>query len=137
MENPNQAIVKFEQEWRELASEICQKIYTTKEAQGIKHQLQKNGFLSLEEKSAFIDLCDKVKYDVIFSKYGKEDSEGYGDFSESWKQWFQQKGVESENNRGQRSSVDHILFGSTPEPEKFLLHFEEEIMGRMEEKQRE
>lgn len=137
MENSNQSIVQFEQEWRELASEICQHIYTTPEAQELKKSLQKNGFMTLEEKSKFIDICDTVKYEVIYKKYGPEGSDGYKAFSESWKEWFQQKGVESQNTRGQRSSVDHILFGSTPEPEKFLMDFEQEILGKLEEKDRE
>ena len=95
--------------------------------------MQKNGFLTLEEKSDFINICDHTKYEVIYRTYGNEGSEGYKIFTEAWRNWFQSKGVESEKNRGQRSSVDHILFGSTPDPSKFLLHFEEEMLGSMRE----
>jgi len=83
----------------------------------------------LEEKSEFINICDKTKYDIIYATYGDENSEGYRSFSESWKEWFQKKGVGSTENRGQRNSVEHILFGSTPDPTQFLMHFEHEIMG--------
>ena len=130
-------VAQFEKEWTELASEICQAVYTKPRIQEIKDNLQKNGFLSLEEKSEFIDICDKTKYDLIYERYGKEGSEGYKVFSKAWSSWFQGKGVESEKNRDQRSSVDHILFGSTPDPEPFLLHFEQEIMGHMKPKERE
>jgi len=124
----------FDAQWIQLGREICQAIYTNPEIQNIKHNLQKNGFLTLEEKSRFIDLCNKIKYDVLYKTYGEEGSKGYKQFSESWNDWFQKKGVESKNNRGQRSSVDHILFGSTPDPAPFLLHFEEEMMGSMKPK---
>lgn len=124
----------FDAEWTQIGREICQVIYTNARIQEIKHALQKNGFLTLEEKSDFINICDKTKYDLIFQKYGKEQSESYKQFSARWQQWFKEKGVESEKDRGQRSSVDHILFGSTPDPEQFLLHFEEEMLGSMNKK---
>jgi hypothetical protein len=72
-----------------------------------------------------------TKYAYIYEKYGKEDSEGYKNFSEQWKEWFQLKGVGSSKDRGQRNSVEHIMFGSTPDPVQFLNHFEHEIMGSM------
>lgn len=121
----------FEKEWTDLGRKICQAVYVNKTVQEIKHSLQKNGFLTLEEKSEFINICDKIKYDVIYETYGKEDTESYKKFSEAWKEWFQEKGVESQKERNQRSSVDHILFGSTPDPVQFLLHFEEEMLGSM------
>ena len=121
----------FDAEWLKLAREICQAIYVNPETQKIKQSLQAHGFLTLEEKSQFINICDKTKYDIIYKTYGDEKSEGYKHFSQAWQDWFQAKGVGSAQNRGQRNSVEHILFGSTPDPVPFLLHFEEEIMGSM------
>jgi len=123
----------FDKEWTELGRQICQAIYTVPRIQEIKHKLQKNGFLNLEEKSEFINISDKTKYDLIYARYGQEGSDGYKKFSEAWKAWFQAKGVGSAQNRGQRNSVEHILFGSTPDPGQFLLHFEEEMLGSMEQ----
>jgi hypothetical protein len=124
----------FDAEWTQLGREICQAIYTNKRAQALKHGLQKNGFLTLEEKSEFINICDKTKYDIIYEKFGPEASDGYKTFSQAWNDWFQKKGVGSSQNRGQRNSVEHILFGSTPDPAQFLLHFEEEMLGSMGKK---
>ena len=121
----------FEKEWTRMAREICQAIYTDPRSQQLKNNLQKNGSLSMEEKSEFISICDQLKYELIYKKYGNPESEGYKVFSISWREWFQKKGVKSENENCQRNSVDHILFGSTPDPEPFLLHFEEEILGSM------
>jgi hypothetical protein len=130
-------IKAFEILWTEIASEICQAIYVKKEIQIIKQSLQKNGYLTLEEHSKFIDICNKTKYEVIYAKFGHEDTEGYTNFSKNWQEWFTHKGVKSREIRKQQSSVDHILFGSTPDPEQFLLHFEHEIMGSLEKKDRE
>lgn len=120
---------EFDKEWLELGKQICQAVYTNSTVQKIKQALQKNGFLTLEEKSEFINISDKTKYEIIYAKYGEENSEGYKKFSENWEEWFQQKGVGSSQNRGQRNSVEHILFGSTPDPVQFLLHFEHEMLG--------
>jgi len=125
---------EFNDIWQKLGIQICQAIYTTPRIQEIKNELQKNGFLTLEEKSDFIKICDQTKYKVIFDKFGQEGTESYKKFSQAWEDWFQKKGVGSLKDRGQRSSVDHILFGSTPDPAPFLLHFEEEILGRMKKK---
>jgi len=121
----------FEKEWTLLGKEICQAVYINPRTQEIKNALQKNGFLTLDEKSEFINICDDTKYKVIYNKYGDENSEGYKQFSREWQEWFQEKGVGSAQNRGQRNSVEHILFGSTPDPVQFLLHFEEEMLGSM------
>ncbi len=121
----------FEKEWVDDSRKICQAVYVKPETQKLKEALIKNGFLSLEEKSKFIDICDLTKYAYIYEKYGAEGSEGYKNFSEAWKEWFQLKGVGSNKDRGQRNSVEHIMFGSTPDPEQFLNHFEHEIMGSM------
>jgi hypothetical protein len=125
---------KFDEEWLQLGREICQAVYTNKEVQVIKDALQKNGFLTLEEKSRFINISDSTKYELIYKKYGPEGSDGYKSFSRDWQQWFQEKGVGSSHNRGQRNSVEHILFGSTPDPEQFMLHFEQEMLGSMSKK---
>lgn len=124
-------VSKFEQEWIQLASEICQAIYVKPETQVLKDALLKNGFLTLEEKSEFINISDKTKYEIIYAKYGPEGSPGYKEFSDSWKDWFQYKGVKSQRDRAQRNSVDHILFGSTPDPIDFLMNFEREILGSL------
>lgn len=122
---------KFDTEWTNLGRQICQAVYTNHRVQEIKNSLQKNGFLSLEEKSEFINICDGTKYEIIYKTYGAEGTPGYENFSNAWQSWFQEKGVGSSQNRGQRNSVEHILFGSTPDPVQFLLHFEEEMMGSM------
>lgn len=119
--------VQFEREWTKLGVNICQAIYSDPKTQELKKALKEKGYLTLEEKSQFIDISDQIKYRMIYEAYGEEGSEGYGKFVKDWNNWFQTKGVSSTDHRGQRNSVDHILFGSTPDPEEFLLNFEHEI----------
>ena len=116
----------FEKEWRVLGEEICQAVFKNPDIQQIKANFQQNGFLSLEEKSQFINICDRIKYELIYRKYGAEGTEGYKQFSNSWQAWFQAKGVKSQKPNEQRTNVDHILYGSTPDPEQFLNGFEQE-----------
>lgn len=122
---------EFEKKWREIGVEICQAVYTKEETQKLKNALQKNGYLSLEEKSQFIDICDNTKYEVIYSRFGEPNTETYKEFSTAWQNWFKEKGVKSKQESKQESSVDHILYGSTPDPIQFLNRFEEEIMGSL------
>lgn len=126
---------KFEEDWRLLCIEVCQAVYTNPEIQTIKNSLQTNSFLSLEEKSKFIDICNHTKYAIIENKFGGENSSGYEDFSNNWKVWFQSKGVESGKSKGQRDSVEHLMFGSTPDPVRFLLNFEKEVLGSLKPNQ--
>jgi len=123
----DQDFIRFEQEWAKLGNTICQSIYKDSRIQQLKSALQKKGFLNLEEKSEFLDICDSTKYKIIYATYGPEGSEGYNKFLETWSSWFQKKGVSSTACRSQRNSVDHIMFGSTPDPQEFLLNFEHEI----------
>lgn len=126
---------EFDREWTNLGIEISQEIYNNPIVQQIKLELSKNGFLSLEEKSQFINISNDTKYKLIYKKYGQPDTKGYQEFSKSWQQWFQSKGVESQKNRALHSCVDHILFGSTPDPVEFINHFEEEIDGANKKRQ--
>jgi len=130
MPNDNFDFTEFDEQWNLLGKEICQAIYNNSRVGEIQRSLQKNGFLTLDEKSEFINLSDKIKYEVIYSKYGPEGSDGYIKFSEAWKNWFQTKGVSSSKDRGQRNSVDHILYGSTPDPVEFLSNFEREVLNK-------
>ena len=134
MNNQSLDVMQFEKEWVNLAKKICFAIYHNEGIKKIRENLKKNGFLTLEEKSSFIDICDAVKYEFIYKKYGSDGSEGYEKFNKAWKDWFKAKGVSSQQNRGQRNSVDHILFVSTPDPEEFLASFEKECAIESEEK---
>ena len=59
---------QFETDWTAKAVEVCKSIYKHSKIAEYKTNLEKNGFLTLEEKSGFIDICDMVKYQIIYEK---------------------------------------------------------------------
>lgn len=120
---------KFEKEWKLLGKQICQAIYAHPKIQKLKKSLKQKGYLLPEEMSEFIDISDRLKYDFIYKRYGPQESDGFKHFTQIWRQWFQDKGVISQKNSKQVNSVDHIVYGSTPDPVRFLLNFEEEVLG--------
>ncbi len=115
---------EFEKEWRALAQKICADVLAHPQIQELKAQLDTNGFLNLEQKSEFITAADKIKYDLIFEQYGSLDSDTYKQFRSFWQEWLKSKGVASMKVQSNtQSNVDHFLYGSTPDPEKFLKEF--------------
>lgn len=118
------SIEEFEKQWKDLAQKIGQAIITHPRVIELKNNLEKNGFLTLDEKSEFIIIADKIKYDLIYSQYGPHDSEGYEQFREIWQKWLGAKGVVSaESVSKSQENANHFMYGSTPDPEKFLREF--------------
>ena len=116
---------EFEKSWISLAEEIVRRVMANPEIQRIKTNLRDNGFLSLDEKSTFIVITDKIKYDLILETYGPEGSQGYQDFTEYWQLWVKLRGVQRNKPHNlYEENINHFLFGSTPDPEQFLREFD-------------
>lgn len=122
---------KFEKKWTKLGKKICQAIYVSPQIQRIKRDLQKNHSLSDGQINDFINICNKLKYQMIYKEFGEQGTKAYDQFSRHWQMWFEQKGLDKKKNHTQRNSVEHVLMGSTPDPAVFLLRFEEEMLGSM------
>ena len=122
---------RFEKNWVRLGKEICQAVYINPKIQRIKRELQKNHSLNPEQVNEFINVCNEIKYQMIYAEFGKQGSLGYEQFNRNWKKWFEQKKMKNKKNRTQRNSVEHVLLGSTPDPAIFLLRYEEEMLGSM------
>jgi hypothetical protein len=115
---------QFESEWTQLAQEICTAIMKVPEITQLKNNLLERGHLTPEEKSNFINIADKVKYDLIFERYGDINSESFQNFRGFWQKWLKVKGVGSAKIETKRQeTIDHFLYGSTPDPETFLREF--------------
>lgn len=122
---PNLADVEeFEKEWVGLAEEVIRRIFKDPDIQILKTQLREKGQLSVPERSKFIIVVDKIKYDLIFKKYGPVESEGFKSFTRHWEQWLAHRGVARNKAHNLfEENINHLLFGSTPDPEKFLQEF--------------
>ncbi len=111
----------FENEWLQVAKEICRRILELPEIQNMRETLKAAGFLTVEQKSTFVGIANKVKYDVIYEKYGKPGTNTFEQFNARWKCWFNDKDGDTVSHWGKRlTNEEHIIFGSTPDPEEFL-----------------
>lgn len=116
---------EFEKEWVALAEEIVRQVFANPDIQAIKDSLRENGFLTLEEKSKFILITDKTKYDIIYQKFGPDGSPGYNKFLNFWQKWLKYRGTMRDKPDNMfEENINHFLFGSTPDPERFLQEYD-------------
>lgn len=114
----------FESQWTNLAQEIAKAIIHNLQIQELKAHLDRHDFLTDDERSQFIVIADKMKYDIIYERYGDKDSETYKKFRDFWQEWLKTKGVVSQNSPSRGDDlVEHFLYGSTPDPVRFLKEF--------------
>jgi hypothetical protein len=117
-------VEEFEKEWIAISEEVIRRIFESEDIQRLKNKLRSEGHLTIEDRSDFINIVDKIKYDVIFRKYGPADSEGFKSFTRHWEKWLAAKGVaRSKPQNLFEENINHLLFGSTPDPEQFLREF--------------
>lgn len=117
----NPVNLEFEKEWMALAKQVCQQILEVPEIKNMKEYLKKNGFLTVEQRGEFIGVANKVKYDLIYEKYGKPGTATFEEFNTRWKAWFNDKDSDAVSHLGKHmTNEEHIIYGSTPDPEEFL-----------------
>lgn len=114
----------FDQKWNNVVWEICKAIASDNRINLFRQKLNEKGFLELSEKSEFIEIADSIKYQIIHQHFGEDNTPEYDAFKHEWQAWFTEKAkfrdaVESPSQQ----IVDHLLFGSTPDPEEFLKNF--------------
>lgn len=122
---PNLANVEeFEKEWVSLSEEVIRRIFDNVDIQNLKTILRDKGHLTVSERSKFITIVDDLKYDLIFKKYGPVGSAGFKSFTGHWEQWLAHRGVGRNKPKNLfEENINHLLFGSTPDPEQFLREF--------------
>lgn len=121
MQNSNEA---FESEWFMLAEKVCERIYRQPEIQEMKNHFTKDGRLTEAERSNFIAIANRVKYDVIHEQFGDKGSQEFEEFRKVWLHWFNNKKGTSEQLHGRRlTNAEHIVYSSTPDPDEFMSNF--------------
>ena len=116
---------EFEKEWVKIAEEVVKQLMSNEEIEKIKQHVRQNGHIQFEDRDQFINLVNKIKYDIIYEKFGKEDSDGYKAFEKSWQQWHKLKGTSMAKPENMfEDNIHHLLFGSTPDPDAFLKDFD-------------
>jgi len=115
----------FEQQWITLAEEVVSQLLANPTIQAIKERVRSQGHVTIEDRDAFIQLVNKIKYDCIYAKFGEEGSDGYKQFAESWEHWQKMKGTARPQGQNMfEDNINHLLYGSTPDPDTFLQDFD-------------
>jgi hypothetical protein len=115
----------FEKEWIEVSENVVNQLLADKEIQQIKIRVRDKGSISIEDREQFIDLVNKIKYDVIYKVYGDENSEGYLTFQKAWQHWMKLRATSMPKAANMfEENIYHLMYGSTPDPEAFLKDFD-------------
>lgn len=115
----------FEKEWIKVTEDVVKHLMANEEIEKIKQKVRAQGHVEFEDRDQFINLVNEIKYDVIYAKYGKEDSETYKEFVKQWQRWHKLKATSLPRPQNMfEDNIYHLLFGSTPDPDKFLKDFD-------------
>jgi hypothetical protein len=115
----------FEQEWIKINEEVIKSLMANSEIEKIKQKVRTQGHIALEDREEFINLVNKIKYDVIYAKYGQPDSKEFEQFEKSWQHWQKLRATSIPKPENMyEDNIHHLLFGSTPDPDNFLRDFD-------------
>lgn len=124
-ESTDPKVQDFESEWFEFATKVVNRIAKDPEIVSMWDLYKAGNKLSLEQRSQFIAVANRIKMEVMHETYGVDASESFETFKERWKHWYNHKGVVSTNQIGRRlTNEEHIVYSSTPEAEEFFINME-------------
>ena len=116
---------EFEKQWIGVAEEVVRQLLANEEIEKIKQKVRSQGHVGVDDRDQFINLVNKIKYDIIYNLFGDQDSEGYADFAKSWQRWHKLRGTSLPKPENMfEDNIHHLLFGSTPDPDNFLKDFD-------------
>ena len=116
---------EFEQQWIKVAEEVVNQLLGNPDIELIKQKVRSQGHVALEDRDQFINLVNKIKYDVIYKMFGEEGTEGYQSFEKAWQRWYKLKATSIPKPQNMfEDNIHHLLFGSTPDPDAFLKDFD-------------
>ncbi len=125
---PEQApwdLEEFEKEWIKVAEDVVARLMANPDIEKIKQNVRAQGHVSLEDRDQFINLVNKIKYEVIYERFGPEGSEGYDALQKGWQRWHKLKATSMPKPENMfEDNIHHLLFGSTPNPDAFLKDFD-------------
>ncbi len=116
---------EFEKTWIETCEKIVKQLMADQDIQEIKDEVRGVGHVTDEHKDKFITKVNEIKSSIVEEAYGKPDSDTYLQFVHAWQHWQKQKGVERPKAENMfEENINHLLFGSTPDPDLFLRDFD-------------
>lgn len=112
---------EFQAEWFELAKKVVARIAADPAVAEMRAYYAEHGSLTLEQRSEFVAVANRVKTAVMHEVYGQEGSPEFEEFTARWRHWYDTKGVSSTDQGDRRlSNEEHIVYSSTPDAEEFL-----------------
>lgn len=119
---------KFAAEWLDVARQIVARIYQDEVVQRLHEEYVAHGSFTLEQRSDFIAIANKVKGAVLHELYGPDGSASFEEFQARWRNWYDHKGTLPQENR-RLTNEEHIIYSSTPDVEEFFSNFDRESKG--------
>ncbi len=124
-QEPAWDLEEFEKQWIQVAEDVVKELMANEDIEKIKQKVRTQGHVELEDRDQFINLVNKIKYDIIYKQFGEEGTKGYEDFSKAWQHWHKMKGTSLPRPENMfEDNIHHLLFGSTPDPDNFLKDFD-------------
>ncbi len=118
-------VEEFEKEWTKVAEEVVNQLLANSDIQKIKDHVRTTGHIEFDDRDQFINLVNKIKYDVIYKQFGDADSEGYDAFQKAWQRWHKLRATSMPKSENMfEDNIHHLMFGSTPDPDVFLKDFD-------------
>ncbi len=116
---------EFEKSWVKCVEGIVEDIMANSDIQQIKEEVRTKGHIAPEHVDQFIVKVNEIKNSHVESQYGKEGSETYLKFVHSWQHWQKLRGkLRPKAANMYEDNINHLLFGSTPDPDMFLRDFD-------------
>lgn len=124
--SPDPSTNEFQAEWFDLAKKVVARIAADPVIAGMRASFTEHGSLTLEQRSEFVGVANRVKSAVMHEVYGPEGSSEFEEFTRRWRHWYDTKGVSSTNQGDRRlSNEEHIVYSSTPDAEEFFSNLQE------------
>lgn len=116
---------EFEKSWMECVDIMIKQIMADPTVQKVKDKVRNQGHILPEDRNEFIVIVNEIKNRVIAEKFGEPDSENYLDFVHAWQHWLKLRGKDRPQGENMfEDNVNHLLYGSTPDPNAFLRDFD-------------
>jgi hypothetical protein len=114
----------FEKAWLECNEKIVDEIMANSDIQHIKEEVRGRGHVTDEHKDQFIRKVNEIKNKQIEAVFGEHGSERYEMFVRAWENWQKLKGKDRPQPENMfEENINHLLYGSTPNPDLFLRDF--------------
>jgi hypothetical protein len=116
---------EFEKTWLDCTEKIINTIMADPDIQAIKEEVRSEGHVTAEHKEKFISKVNEIKNQHIESEFGDPSSETYKKFVHAWEHWLKLRGKDRPKGSNMfEDNINHLLYGSTPDPDLFLQDFD-------------